>query len=410
MTTFVARRNVVRSHKVRLLPLQAREPVVRKGSLSLEPDGDGVRTLKLAGPMDGGLAGELAGALAAAGRDETVRAIVISLDAVSPDHAWAELEPEALRNCALPVVVSAGADLPVSACGLASSADFVVASETADERGRPAGAIPVQEGRQTAAAMELAAQIAKAPREALVLLKAHMRRDLPRLLRDLKPAELSLDLAPQAARFGEPRRLALKTPVMELDLHEDGVVVLTMNERDGRNMFTPAFMDGLEEAFARISELRETRVVVLTGHASYFACGGTADGLSELQRGEGRFTDRRIYSLPLTCPLPVIAAMQGARYRRGLVAWHVLRPGDLRGRRHLSQQLSVVRLHPRSRCHDDLPAPAPRSPRPGSAVHRARISRPGAGRAVARSCCDARTRCVARRAGRGTQACRTTAR
>ena len=98
---------------------------------------------------------------------------------------------------------------------------------------------------------------------------------------------------------------------MDLTVHDDGVAVLRMVERDGRNTFTEAFMDGITEAFAAVAALPDAKVLVLTGHDGYFACGGTRDGLTELQQGTASFTDRRIYALPLDCPLPVIAAMQG---------------------------------------------------------------------------------------------------
>ena len=98
---------------------------------------------------------------------------------------------------------------------------------------------------------------------------------------------------------------------MTLDAFDDGVVVLTMEERAGRNTFTPDLMDGLSDAFAVIARSTSFKAVVLTGFDSYFACGGTIDGLESLQKGETHFTDRRIYTLPLECPLPVIAAMQG---------------------------------------------------------------------------------------------------
>ncbi len=84
-----------------------------------------------------------------------------------------------------------------------------------------------------------------------------------------------------------------------------------MEERAGRNTFTPDLMDGLSDAFAVIARSPSFKAVVLTGFDSYFACGGTIDGLESLQKGETHFTDRRIYTLPLECPLPVIAAMQG---------------------------------------------------------------------------------------------------
>ncbi|MCP4156932.1 MAG: hypothetical protein GY757_54975, partial [bacterium] len=53
------------------------------------------------------------------------------------------------------------------------------------------------------------------------------------------------------------------------------------------------------------------KVVVLTGYDTYFASGGTKDGLLAIQEGKAKFTDTRIYFIALECDIPVIAAMQG---------------------------------------------------------------------------------------------------
>ncbi|MGO4774820.1 phosphopantetheine-binding protein, partial [Lysobacter sp. 2RAB21] len=49
----------------------------------------------------------------------------------------------------------------------------------------------------------------------------------------------------------------------------------------------------------------------LTGYDTYFSSGGTRDGLKAIQEGKVRFTDLDVFQLPMRCPLPVIAAMQG---------------------------------------------------------------------------------------------------
>jgi polyketide biosynthesis enoyl-CoA hydratase PksI len=59
--------------------------------------------------------------------------------------------------------------------------------------------------------------------------------------------------------------------------------------------------------------------VILTGYDSYFASGGTKEGLLFLSDGQGKFSDRDFYSLALNCPIPVIAAMQGHGVGGGFV-------------------------------------------------------------------------------------------
>ncbi len=59
--------------------------------------------------------------------------------------------------------------------------------------------------------------------------------------------------------------------------------------------------------------------MILTGYDSYFASGGTQEGLRDLYDGKFRFTDSDLYSLALNCPIPVIAAMQGHGIGGGFV-------------------------------------------------------------------------------------------
>lgn len=56
-----------------------------------------------------------------------------------------------------------------------------------------------------------------------------------------------------------------------------------------------------------------------TGYDSYFASGGTQEGLLAIHDGKAKFNDLNIYSLALDCPIPVIAAMQGHGIGGGFV-------------------------------------------------------------------------------------------
>ncbi|MBB4302684.1 acyl transferase domain-containing protein/enoyl-CoA hydratase/carnithine racemase/aryl carrier-like protein [Rhodobium orientis] len=327
--------------KVRLAPLAA--PTTSgeaPGSVARRPDADGVRILDLAGRWDRSLEAAIARELDAARTDEAVRCLVLA-----GNEAWCgegAFDPMAFVDCAVPVVAAVTGAAEGTGAYAALHADFLVLADNArfdaipdpttelgvrlrNRRLAAGGAgrrsiaatdvaavgSPVHpSGEVEAAALDLAGRIAEAPREALVLLKNHMRREMPALVGDATPNGLVLDLSAAPATLA-PRRLPLRSDVIELERFADGVVLVRMVETAGRNMFTPAFMDGLEEAFAAIAEMADAKVVVLTGFDAYFACGGTADGLAELQAGAGRFTDRRIYSLPLACGLPVVAAMQG---------------------------------------------------------------------------------------------------
>ncbi len=328
---------------VALAPLEAAivspaaQPPQETGGVRLAGDRDGVRRLELTGRWNAATRRDLERALREAGEDETLRVVV-----VQGGEAWSSSGAAAggtlttaLLDCPLPVVAVLDARLGGDGTASALLADFVVRAENATISSLPVlpeglpwqlAARRIETGVEAVAAQsvettarELAASIAGAPREALVLLKAHMRKALPRLVGAGLTGSQERSRLRQLMRHADtaspvaiqPRRVPLATSVMQLEAFPDGVVLLRMLERAGRNTFTTAFMDGIEEAFAAIATMPEAKVVVLTGHDGYFACGGTSEGLTELQAGEARFTDRRIYSLPLACPLPVIAAMQG---------------------------------------------------------------------------------------------------
>jgi polyketide biosynthesis enoyl-CoA hydratase PksI len=98
-----------------------------------------------------------------------------------------------------------------------------------------------------------------------------------------------------------------------------GIAQLTMVDRAHKNAFSSDLVTELLEAFATIERDESLRVLILTGYSNYFACGGTKAGLLDLHQGRGSFADSTFYSLSLTCPIPVIAAMQGHGIGGGFV-------------------------------------------------------------------------------------------
>ncbi|HYD79460.1 MAG TPA: polyketide synthase [Paucimonas sp.] len=100
---------------------------------------------------------------------------------------------------------------------------------------------------------------------------------------------------------------------------EPGIVQITMQDRVNKNTFSRELAEGLIEAFASIRDDPRFRVAILTGYDTYFASGGTKEGLLFLSEGKAKFSDRDFYSLALNCPIPVIAAMQGHGVGGGFV-------------------------------------------------------------------------------------------
>ncbi|MES2824533.1 MAG: SDR family NAD(P)-dependent oxidoreductase [Pseudomonadota bacterium] len=108
-----------------------------------------------------------------------------------------------------------------------------------------------------------------------------------------------------------PVAIALTSSVITATAHPEGILVVNMEDRQAKNMFSDEFISGMNEVFAHIENTPDYKVIVLTGYDNYFASGGTKENLLAIQDGSVKFTDVKIYELPLKCKLPVIAAMQG---------------------------------------------------------------------------------------------------
>jgi polyketide biosynthesis enoyl-CoA hydratase PksI len=106
--------------------------------------------------------------------------------------------------------------------------------------------------------------------------------------------------------------------VVEISRPEPGVAVVKIEDREARNTFSLAVMEGLFEVFGEIRNSAETRVVVIHGYDNYFCCGGTREELMKLHRREVDFTDFPFYRLLLDCEVPTISAMQGHAIGGGL--------------------------------------------------------------------------------------------
>jgi polyketide biosynthesis enoyl-CoA hydratase PksI len=98
-----------------------------------------------------------------------------------------------------------------------------------------------------------------------------------------------------------------------------GIVQITLADRVNKNTFSRELVKDLHLAFQRIRDHAHYKVVILTGYDTYFASGGTQEGLLAIHEKEEKFTDNNLYSLALECDIPVIAAMQGHAIGGGFV-------------------------------------------------------------------------------------------
>ncbi|ELR72060.1 Long-chain-fatty-acid--CoA ligase [Fulvivirga imtechensis AK7] len=105
--------------------------------------------------------------------------------------------------------------------------------------------------------------------------------------------------------------VSLQSEVISATADPEGILVVSMEDREAKNMFTDALTQGIIEVFEHVKQTPAYKAVVLTGFDNYFASGGTKEDLVAIQQGKARFTDIKFYHLAMECHVPVIAAMQG---------------------------------------------------------------------------------------------------
>lgn len=178
------------------------------------------------------------------------------------------------------------------------------------------GALRVVDGAEVMTqALQLAAFWDQWPRQIVTAWKQSQTTHLQSLLEAFPhhqewPDEAT-DGAPDPIAVSTPTTIDLRSTVVAATAYPEGVVVISMQEREEKNMFSQALVSGLREVFAHIEQTPTYKVVVLSGYDSYFATGGTRETLLAIQEGRVEFTDETVFQLPLDCPLPVVAAIQG---------------------------------------------------------------------------------------------------
>lgn len=99
--------------------------------------------------------------------------------------------------------------------------------------------------------------------------------------------------------------------VFESEPH-DGVALVTLRDEATKNSYSQPLMAGLTDAMNGISQNERYKVVVLTGYGNYFLTGGSKDELQRLQAGKLSIKKlTNMLNLLISCPIPIISAMQG---------------------------------------------------------------------------------------------------
>ena len=97
-----------------------------------------------------------------------------------------------------------------------------------------------------------------------------------------------------------------------------GVGVIGMQDSQGKNALSVAFVDALHSALHAAATCPDLRVVVLRGLPDVFCAGASLDMLRSLAKGEITPSDILLPRAMFDIPVPVIAAMEGHAIGGGL--------------------------------------------------------------------------------------------
>ena len=107
---------------------------------------------------------------------------------------------------------------------------------------------------------------------------------------------------------------------VKLEIVENSIAIVTMQDREQKNMISESIIKGLVDAFKYISTNKEIKCVVITGYENIFCMGGTQDQLKNISDKKNKFTDVPfLYRGLLEANVPVISAIQGHASGGGLL-------------------------------------------------------------------------------------------
>ena len=110
----------------------------------------------------------------------------------------------------------------------------------------------------------------------------------------------------------------MKNPVA-LELLENGIAVVTMQDTEGRNIFSEYLINGLVSTIDELENKHRPAVMILRGLQDVFSGGAEKETLVGLSEGKLFVKDLLISERLIHAPFPVIAAMEGHAVGGGLV-------------------------------------------------------------------------------------------
>ncbi|WP_433589367.1 SDR family NAD(P)-dependent oxidoreductase [Candidatus Profftella armatura] len=161
-------------------------------------------------------------------------------------------------------------------------------------------------------AFEKANQIIQSSSISLKILKKHLNKNIDNIITNLRNfSQYPNFLLKLSYNKDKISLIPFASHVIKLEKYYNDILILTICDRENKNMFSSSVVKGITDAFSYINSSVQYKVIIITGYENYFACGGTKEGLLKIQKGISRFTDEKSYCMPLYCKIPVIAAMQG---------------------------------------------------------------------------------------------------
>ncbi|MBL1275964.1 MAG: enoyl-CoA hydratase/isomerase family protein, partial [Ectothiorhodospiraceae bacterium] len=101
---------------------------------------------------------------------------------------------------------------------------------------------------------------------------------------------------------------------------DDGIAIVTLQDRANRNMFTQRFIHGLAARLVQAQQTPGVKTIILTGYDNVFCMGGSREELMTLVERKADVDDFPfLFRGLLECKIPVIAAIQGHAVGGGLV-------------------------------------------------------------------------------------------
>ncbi len=105
-----------------------------------------------------------------------------------------------------------------------------------------------------------------------------------------------------------------------LDIIDGQIALVTLQEKNRKNMLSEQAIKGLMAKFAEIAKNEAIKAVIITGYDNVFCMGGTQEQLTSIADRESKFTDVPfLYRGLLDTEVPVIAAIQGHASGGGLL-------------------------------------------------------------------------------------------